>query len=113
MTLSSIICLFFLSVNNKPLCLENPRDRGAWWAAIYGVAQSQTGLKQFSSSSSSSNYFQCSLHARHCPRCWRYSGGNKTKNWTHAVLILMGKERQKMTTKQQVMSGGGNMSKPI
>ena len=23
-------------------CLENPRDRGAWWAAIYGVAQSQT-----------------------------------------------------------------------
>ena len=26
-------------------CLENPRDRGAWWAAIYGVAQSQTRLK--------------------------------------------------------------------
>ena len=23
-------------------CLENPRDRGAWWAAIYGVAQSRT-----------------------------------------------------------------------
>ena len=23
-------------------CLENPRDRGAWWAAVYGVAQSQT-----------------------------------------------------------------------
>ena len=23
-------------------CLENPRDRGAWWAAIYGVAQSDT-----------------------------------------------------------------------
>ena len=35
-------------------CLENPRDRGAWWAAIYGVAQSQTGLKRLSSSSSSS-----------------------------------------------------------
>ena len=30
--------------------LENPRDRGAWWAAVYGVAQSQTQLKQFSSS---------------------------------------------------------------
>ena len=27
-------------------CLENPRDRGAWWAAVYGVAQSQTRLKQ-------------------------------------------------------------------
>ena len=33
-------------------CLENPRDEGAWWAAIYGVAQSQTRLKQLSSSSS-------------------------------------------------------------
>ena len=33
-------------------CLENPRDGGAWWAAIYGVAQSQTRLKQLSSSSS-------------------------------------------------------------
>ena len=35
-------------------CLENPRDGGAWWAAIYGVAQSQTRLKRLSSSSSSS-----------------------------------------------------------
>ena len=33
-------------------CLENPRDREAWWAAVYGVAQSQTRLKQLSSSSS-------------------------------------------------------------
>ena len=33
-------------------CLENPRDRGAWWAAIYGVAQSRTQLKRLSSSSS-------------------------------------------------------------
>ena len=29
-------------------CLENPRDRGAWWAAIYGVTQSWTRLKQLS-----------------------------------------------------------------
>ena len=36
-------------------CLENPRDRGAWWAAVYGVAQSRTQLKRLSSSSSSSN----------------------------------------------------------
>ena len=34
-------------------CLENPRDRGAWWAAVYGVAQSGTQLKRLSSSSSS------------------------------------------------------------
>ena len=33
-------------------CLENPRDRGAWWVAIHGVAQSRTQLKQLSSSSS-------------------------------------------------------------
>ena len=42
--------------NSNPLqcsCLENPRDGGAWWAAIYGVAQSRTQLKQLSSSSSS------------------------------------------------------------
>ena len=34
-------------------CLENPRDGGAWWAAVYGVVQSQTRLKRLSSSSSS------------------------------------------------------------
>ena len=33
-------------------CLENPRDGGAWWAAVYGVAQSRTGLMRLSSSSS-------------------------------------------------------------
>ena len=40
--------------NGNPLqcsCLENPRDGGAWWAAVYGVAQSQTWLKRLSSSS--------------------------------------------------------------
>ena len=32
-------------------CLENPRDGGAWWAAVYGVAQSRTRLTWLSSSS--------------------------------------------------------------
>ena len=36
-------------------CLENPGDGGAWWAAIYGVAQSRTRLKRLSSSSNSSS----------------------------------------------------------
>ena len=39
--------------NGNPLqcsCLENPRDWGAWWAAVYGVAQNRTRLKQLSSS---------------------------------------------------------------
>ena len=41
--------------NGNPLqccCLENPRDGGAWWAAVYGVAQSWPQLKRLSSSSS-------------------------------------------------------------
>ena len=44
--------------NGNPLqcsCLENPRDRVACWAAVYGVAQSQTRLKRLSSSSSRRN----------------------------------------------------------
>jgi len=42
--------------NGNPLqcsCLENPRDEGAWWAAIYGIAQSQTRLKRLSSTAQS------------------------------------------------------------
>ena len=42
--------------NGNPIqcsCLENPRDGGAWWAAVYGVAQSRTRLMWLSSSSSS------------------------------------------------------------
>ena len=59
--------------NGNPLqcsCLENPRDGGAWWAAIYGVAQSRTWLKQLSSSSSIAirkNSFHCSYQiGRRC-----------------------------------------------
>ena len=51
---------FFLSCigdgNGNPLqcsCLENPRDGGTWWAAVYGVSQNRTRLKRLSSSSSS------------------------------------------------------------
>ena len=44
--------------NGNPLqcfCLENPRDGGAWWAAVYGVTQSRTQLKRLSGGSSSSS----------------------------------------------------------
>ena len=40
--------------NGSPLqgsCLENPRDRGAWWAAVHGVTKSQKRLKRLSRSS--------------------------------------------------------------
>ena len=52
--------------NSNPLqcsCLENPRDGGAWWAAVYGVALSWTQLKWLSSSSS----LQFSSVAQSCP----------------------------------------------
>ena len=46
---------FFGEGHGNPLhysCLKNPVDRGAWWTAVYGVAQSRTWLKWLSSSSS-------------------------------------------------------------
>ena len=51
-------------------CLENPRDRGAWWAAVYGVAQSRTRLKPLSSNSSSNVLV----------RMWR--------DWTPCTLLV-------------------------
>ena len=56
--------------NGNPLhcsCLENPRDGGAWWAAVYGVTQNQTWLKRLSSSSSSDKEPACQ-----CRRPKRY-----------------------------------------
>ena len=43
-------------------CLENPRDGGAWWAAICGVTQSRTRLKRLSSSSSKCPVSHLTLH---------------------------------------------------
>ena len=42
--------------NGNPFQCSNPRDGGAWWAAVYGVAQSRTRLKRLSSSSSSKQF---------------------------------------------------------
>ena len=53
---TSLSLSFIGEGNGNPLqcsCLENPRDGGAWWAAIYGIAQSRTRLKRLSCSSSS------------------------------------------------------------
>ena len=49
------LCTVLHDGNGSPLqcsCLENPKDRGAYWAAVYGVAQGRTRLMQLSSSSS-------------------------------------------------------------
>ena len=64
--------------NSNPLqcsCLENPGDGEAWWAAVYGVAQSRTRLKRLRSSSSSiyTIAFPLRLHLSWVPRvliCW-------------------------------------------
>ena len=62
--------------NGNPLqcsCLENPRDREAWWAAIYGVAQSWTRMKQLSSSSPRVYRVQVSEHIDPAlPKCSHY-----------------------------------------
>ena len=54
--------------NGNPLqcsCLENPRDGGAWWAAVHEVTQSWTRLKRLSSSSSC-----CKLYGYICCCCY-------------------------------------------
>ena len=59
--------------NGNPLqcsCLENPRDGGVWWAAVFGVTQSRTWLKQLSSSSSSSSIYVCIPPARWILNHW-------------------------------------------
>ena len=51
--------------NGNPLqssCLENPMDGGAWWAAVYGVAQSRTRVKRLGSSSIQISNQQPNLH---------------------------------------------------
>ena len=65
------------SYNDNPLqcsCLENPRDRGAWWAAVYGVTQSRTRLKWLTSSSSSW-HIECSTFTASSFRIWNSSTG--------------------------------------
>jgi len=60
--------------NGNPLqcsCLENPRDGGAWWAAVSRVAQSRTRLKRLSSSSSS----MMVLGGQAFERCLGHEGG--------------------------------------
>ena len=63
--------------NGNPLqcsCLENPKDRGAWWAAVYGVAQSRTRLKRLSSS-----------------RYWSYKVETQEQNARHSMGSQLGR----------------------
>ena len=69
--------------NGNPLhrsCLENPRDAGAWWAAVYGVAQSRTWLKRLGSSSS------IAVFCKYYDDDDIYNRALK-KQWSHGVVI--------------------------
>ena len=61
--------------NSNPFqcsCLENPRDGGAWWAAVCGVAQSWTRLKQLSSSSKDVMVAEIGCLTNPFPSFWLY-----------------------------------------
>ena len=88
--------------NGNPLqrsCLENPRDGGAWWAAVYGVTQSRTWLKRLRSSSSnlwngvprwhSGKEFACQLrrYKRHRFKPWVGKIPWSGKMATHSSIL--------------------------
>ena len=70
--------------NVNPLqysCLENPRDGGAWWAAIYGVERSRTWLKWLSSSSSIPDHLTCLLRNLYAGQEAIVRTGHGTTDW--------------------------------
>ena len=84
--------------NGNPLqcsCLENPRDGGVWWAAVYGVAQSRTRLKRRSSSSSSSSPSLLSLpsagetYEQLLILGTRAKGGRTPESFSNPIQILL------------------------
>ena len=92
--------------NGNPLqysCLENPRDGRTWWAAVYGVTQSWTRLKQLSSSSSSKAFdglpMWCSgkESAGQYKRCSFYPWAGKIpwrRKWQPTPVFLPGKSQR-------------------
>ena len=64
-------------------CLENPRDGGAWWAAVYGVAQSRTRLKRLSSSSSFLWWTGYILGLSSLVLCFTYSLESRWYQWMY------------------------------
>ena len=62
-------------------CLENPRDGGAWWAAVYGVAESRTRLKRLSNSSPARSH---ATNTKEC-RVWNYAD-NQSESESRSVI---------------------------
>ena len=80
--------------NGNPLqcsCLENPRDGGAWWAAVYGVSQSRTQLQRLSSSSSSSSPDGKESACNSRPRFDPWVGKTPwRREWLSTLIFLLG-----------------------
>ena len=77
--------------NGNPLqlsCLENPRDGGTWWAAVYGVAQSRTRLKRLSSSSRASSITVKSDSSSCSLFCWGTAPKLLKSDPIHQILFL-------------------------
>ena len=103
--------------NDNPLqcsCLENPRDGGAWWAAVCGIAQSRTRLTRLSSSSSTAREMQAPTPHR----CSELSCGLWSDAITHAQgatgldCSLMGIRLQIMSLKIWSSSRGFSTFSP-
>ena len=84
-------------------CLENPREEGAWWAAIYGVAQSRTRLIRLWSRSSSSSSHRYAFSTRHI---WMWELHRKEgwvpKNW--CLWIVLEKTLESRTARRSSQS---------
>ena len=94
--------------NGNPLqCsyLENPRDGGAWWAAVYGVAQSRTRLKRLSSSSSS---IKCILWFKNSASAFvvfSWEARNTLRNLHAYGIVRINKKKQDLWEKNEKTRG--------
>ena len=94
--------------NGNPLqcsCLENPRDGEAWWAAVYGVAQSRTRLKRLSSSSSNHLIYHPNLNLSVQGRKPGYNQRTRSKEIT--------KKHQEMYFSPVFLGTFGQMAFPV
>ena len=90
MTSLSLFTFIIGEGNGNPLqcsCLETPRDGGTWWAAVYGVTQSQTQLKRLSSSSTLVHVYS-SLRPLLCHKVNDHRTVQSSVHWEDLLLSL-------------------------
>ena len=103
--------------NGSPLqcsCLENPRDGGAWWAEVYGVAQSRTRLKRLNSSSSSpvtQNWKRGSEELKRYSQI-KYPSFHQLRVQKHFLSLPLSVD-QKLSKSLEVHRGGSAGNQPV